>query len=224
MSVQYRPHGSDGPFYSPGRDVAHNFPVVVEEIVRRSANGRWPQLDELLECRVSDPVVTALFLRTGLRASVENVLGVVGVDADPEAVRHAVGAPFENFLADRESRLGPVYEDMAKALEGLAVFVAEPPKKGDTMEGCLEASGFLAAPGYAQVAVLAILGAIMAGMYFAGSRDVTIDGKGPAEQARHLVEEGREFLRVASYPAWLRPFRRLARRVYKAFTAFREKS
>ena len=143
MSVQARLNRDDPRLYSASRDVAHNFPAVVQEVWARLLDGpnRWPELNALLK-------------------------------------QHTVGLP-----------------ELRAAAEAFVVFVcsatADP---RETMYAALQRAGWFKVNPVAQVAYMAYVGQVMAGIFFHGAREATIGGIGPLSDVRSLVAAGRQVL------------------------------
>ncbi len=47
MSMQMRANASDERYYSPNRDLAHNFHAIMGEVVKSVDEGRWPVLTDM---------------------------------------------------------------------------------------------------------------------------------------------------------------------------------
>ena len=103
----------------------------------------------------------------------------------------------------RENGVGP--RELAAAVAALDLFVAqavELPK--EKMGECLERAGFWKVPEAANIAVSALLGSIMIGMFFVGARMTTINGEGPCDDLQHLRQAGAECCREMAKPRWRR--------------------
>lgn len=116
----------------------------------------------------------------------------------------------------------PSQFDMGEAAKAFITFVAaatENPK--ESMLEVLERSGWRAVYSGAQVAYMAMLGTVMAGIYFNGARAATLGGQGPCDDMATLIAAGREACKLIAAPRWKRPFMRLRNRVLNAVRAFR---
>jgi hypothetical protein len=158
MTLQARMSASDNRLYNPGRDVAHNFQQVMEEVAERLEDKKaWKELSEVLKR--------------------ENI-----TDKDlGEAC-----AAYCRYLVDSAN------------LPQLSMLNA------------MDESGFFETKPAAQVAVMAMIGTVYAGIQHVGIREATLGGEGPLHDAKSLVKEAQSLLEYMRYPRWLR-------RVYKLF-------
>ena len=76
--------------------------------------------------------------------------------------------------------------------------------KETTMLSALTKSGWFECKPLAQMAVLALIGTVMAGIHFKGCREATIDSTGPAHTVAELVAKGDECIMVMRTPRWKR--------------------
>lgn len=166
--IQARLSENDSRLYSTNRDVAHNFPWVIEEVFARCQAGNWQELHALVRSRGVD-------------------------DAELGAVCEALG----RFMA----------------------IEAENPKEG--MGQGLARSGFLARPFEARVLVMAYLGTVVLGMHWAGVREATLGGVGPALTQQDLRWRGRRCALLMRMPRWRRWLYSAGRRWRRAWRALR---
>ena len=111
---------------------------------------------------------------------------------------------------------------LGQAAKAVITFVAtavQDPK--EDMYAALIRSGWFAVPLAAQVAYMACLGQVMAGVYFHGARESTLGGEGPCSSVGDLVAAGRRVSQMMSIPRWRRPWARLGLRLKEALRAFR---
>lgn len=97
-------------------------------------------------------------------------------------------------------------DDLGQACEACLLFVAsatEFPK--ERMADALERCGWWKVPPPAQVGIMATLGTVMLGYFFAGARDATIGGEGPAASLQDLRWVGARTAKLLSMPRWRRP-------------------
>lgn len=137
------------------------------------------------------------------------------------SLEKVLGAAYASpdFRADLEQCEAPdPSRDVGEALAALGRFVSEP---GGDMHEVLERSGFFAVPAPAQVAALAHLGLVTAGVYFNGARDATLGGHGPLATNESLREAGLECARLMAMPRWRRRLAVLRRRAGRALAALR---
>ncbi len=82
-------------------------------------------------------------------------------------------------------------EELGAACQAFCSFVAGVLERpGETMEEGIRRSGFLAARGEAQVAFMACLGQVVAGVYWAGLREATAGGSTPPLDCAALAAAG----------------------------------
>lgn len=117
---------------------------------------------------------------------------------------------------------GVTQEDLGRACEAYCIFVATSSDfPQEDMEAALVRSGFFAVPGLAQVALMAIIGTVLAGYYFAGVREATLGGKGPALQLQDLREMGARTSKAMCMPPWRRKLRSFFGRFARAWKTIR---
>ena len=77
--------------------------------------------------------------------------------------------------------------DVGNALQCFIKFVASSVDNGkETMESCLQRTGFLDCSDTEQIAVLSYVGLVVTGMFFQGVREVTLGGRGPVTDTSDL--------------------------------------
>jgi len=102
---------------------------------------------------------------------------------------------------------GVTEENLGNTVSAFCRFVAsavENPK--ETMNECLERSGYFAEslPPAARIAFMAMLGTVVAGMFFSGAREATLGGVGPAMDLQELREIGNRSADLMSLTRWQR--------------------
>lgn len=103
-------------------------------------------------------------------------------------------------------------DELGQAVEtfcGFVVTAADNPK--ETMSGTLARSGFEACREEAKIAVMAMLGTVILGYYWAGVREVTIVGDGSCMTYKDLQDAGAEAHRLIMVPKWRRRLRSVKR-------------
>jgi hypothetical protein len=82
-------------------------------------------------------------------------------------------------------------DDLGKACEAFCKFVQSAcDNKNEKMGECLERSGFWQVSELANVALCAYLGTVIAGIFWAGVREVTLGGRGPCNELSDLQAAG----------------------------------
>jgi len=97
-----------------------------------------------------------------------------------------------------DEQLGEVCVAFCKFVLG----TCDDPAEG--MGELLERVGWHNVPEEAQVALCAILGTVMMGVFFRGARDVTMGFDGPCANMKHLAEAGRQAHKWLTMPRWKR--------------------
>ncbi len=114
-------------------------------------------------------------------------------------------------------------EELGRTCQALIKFIgvqADNPR--ESMACCLARCGFLDLHPTARVVVMAYLGQITLGMHWAGVREATLGGVGPALTYKKLRWEGRRFSLIMKMPRWKRRLYRLRDRLRRAWRAFTE--
>lgn len=94
------------------------------------------------------------------------------------------------------------------------------PKAG--MEDALREAGWFDLRPEAQIGVMATLGSVTLGIHFAGIREATLGGNGPAMEIQELLEFGEQSSKLIAEGRWRRAVRRFKSRVQFLFrTLFR---
>jgi hypothetical protein len=101
-------------------------------------------------------------------------------------------------------------EQLGRAIKALCTFMAsslDDPK--ETMNDVLIRSGYFdpSITPETRIALMAHLGAVVSGMFFAGVREATIAGKGPLNTMEDMRAAGEEAARVMAIPRWRRRIR-----------------
>lgn len=110
-------------------------------------------------------------------------------------------------------REGVTEDDLNEAYRAFAEFVCESAKDpSKDMKACLDEAGWDLAPAAAQIGFLACIGTVMAGYYWSGVREVTLNGVGPADGFHDLRDAGEKAARLMQAPRWWRNGHRWLRR------------
>jgi hypothetical protein len=113
-------------------------------------------------------------------------------------------------------------DDLGLACQAFCLFVAtsiEDPQAD--MEAALDRCGWSQVKPEAQVAVMAYLGTVLLGMHFAGVREVTFGGQGPALELADLAAFGEQSSKLITHGRWARRWRKLTGRFRRALAALR---
>lgn len=114
-------------------------------------------------------------------------------------------------------------EQLGLCLQALCKFVivqADHPK--ESMAACLSRCGFLDLPPIARVVVMAYLGTVTLGIHWAGVREATLDGQGPALTYKGLRATGYAASKLMKLPRWRRLLYRVRGRMRRAWRAITE--
>lgn len=123
-------------------------------------------------------------------------------------------------VSDYLKHSGTTTEQLGRVCQVFIHFVAgATDRPGETMIECLGRVGWFDLPEPAQVALMAYLGTVIAGVYFQGVREVTLGGEGPCQDMAGMVEAGRLCSRLMTLPRWRRPLARLGEKLRKALRA-----
>lgn len=128
-----------------------------------------------------------------------------------------------DVLAELARDHGVGDEVLGRACQTLCRFVAtqaDDPK--ESMAAGLARCGFLDLPPVARVIVTAYIGTVILGMSWAGVREATLGGVGPALSYRKLRWHGMTCARLMTMPRWERTLYRLWGRVRRAWRVFRQ--
>jgi hypothetical protein len=107
-------------------------------------------------------------------------------------------------------------DDLGAACQAFCIFVASSTDvKRESMGACLARAGWDKVPEVAQIALMAIIGTVVSGYYFAGVREATIDGNGPTATYQDLRDAGSRCSRELAVKPWQRKLRRLQARWLK---------
>lgn len=109
-------------------------------------------------------------------------------------------------------------DQLGAACAAFCTFVAssvDVPK--ERMHEALQRSGWFAVPEAAQIAYMAYLGTVMTGYFYAGVREATLQGVGPAQTYQDLRAVGTRSAKVMAAPRWRRKIDALAARVRLAW-------
>lgn len=116
-------------------------------------------------------------------------------------------------------------DQLGLACEAFCKFVAssvDVPK--ERMNEALARSGWFNVPEVAQVAYMAYLGTVMTGYFYAGVRESTIQGAGPALTYQDLRDVGSRTSKLMTAPRWRRRFDALWSRVRLAWRTLKGKN
>ena len=80
----------------------------------------------------------------------------------------------------------------------------------------LDKAGWFKCHPAAQVAILAVLGTVVLGYHYAGVREATLGGVGPAASLQELADAGEKFSKLMTLPRWKRRFVVCGLRIGKA--------
>ena len=96
-------------------------------------------------------------------------------------------------------------EEVGAAFDALCKFIgnAQEEMQVDFKEAMTRAGWFSCRP-EAQVAVMAILGTVILGYHWAGVREATLGGEGPAMRLQDLVKHGDAVAKFLAMPRWRR--------------------
>lgn len=111
-------------------------------------------------------------------------------------------------------------EELGKAIQGLCLFVEKQMDYKESMAAGLSRSGFLDRQPLAQVAVMAHLGSVLLGIHWAGVREATLKGEGPAAGYKGLRWYGYRSAKLMALPRWRRRLYNLTGRFRRAWRAF----
>lgn len=89
------------------------------------------------------------------------------------------------------------------------------------MAKAIEQAGFFNTKPAAQVAVMAMIGTVYAGIQHVGVREATMGGVGPMHDALTLVKEAESLLEYMRYPRWRRKLLKFFNKLKTALTSFR---
>lgn len=115
-------------------------------------------------------------------------------------------------------------EDLGRCCQALCRFIAtqaDDPK--ESMPAGLARCGFLDQDPHARVVVAAYLGTVVLGLHWAGVRDATINGAGPALHYGKLRWYGMRCAKLMGMSPWQRWLYNLWSRVRRAWRVFAEK-
>jgi hypothetical protein len=112
--------------------------------------------------------------------------------------------------------------ELADAVNALCHFIASQSSiKGESMAWGLARCNFLEQPTAAKVAVMATLGQIVLGVHWAGVKEATLGGKGPAMTYQQLRWHGAMMVKLMRLPRWRRRLYKWWRRVRLALRRLR---
>lgn len=123
-------------------------------------------------------------------------------------LQHRICPELEQVLeahALPDQALGDACEALARFIAGAEEQMRErPTRPGEGYAQELERCGWFSVPAAAQMAVMATLGMVVLGWHYAGVREATLSGEGPAMDLKTLSEEGANIARFLSLPRWRR--------------------
>lgn len=108
--------------------------------------------------------------------------------------------------------------EVSQAFDALCKFIggAQDNMRVEFQTALAQAGWFKCRP-EAQVAVMSVLGTVILGYHFAGVREATLGGEGPALTLTTLASKGEELAAFLAIPRWKRPFVRFWRRLSRAW-------
>lgn len=112
-------------------------------------------------------------------------------------------------------------EELGKACQSLCNFVEGHMEYKESMSAGLGRSGFLSVHPMARLIVMAWLGNITLGMHWAGVREATIGGSGPAMTYKDLAARGAECAKLMTMGRWQRRWFTVKHRVRRVLQALR---
>lgn len=129
------------------------------------------------------------------------------------------------ILAEILEKDGVTEDDLGNACAAFCIFVqaaTELPKErmGEALERC----GWVKVPEAAQVALMAMIGTVMAGYFWAGVREATVQGNGPCQNYQDLREVGRLACGQLAVPRWKRRWNSWKSRFRAALSVIRGRS
>lgn len=115
-------------------------------------------------------------------------------------------------------------DDLGEACAAYCTFMGTAPAEGDnqvTMAESLRNAGFFACKPGAQVAIMAMLGTVYAGVAYQGIREATIGDSGPLKDIHALLDSAEELRKYIYMPTWKRKLVRLKLKLVKVLSAFK---
>ena len=126
----------------------------------------------------------------------------------------------KSFVAKGKAKITD--EELGRACKAYITFVASAAKyPEEDMSGTLERSGWNKVSEEAQFCVMAVLGSVMLGVYWAGARDATLDGKGPCSTLGYLHEHADRAAFLLTSPRLLRGCYRILYELRQTWRALR---
>ena len=116
---------------------------------------------------------------------------------------------------------GVTEDELGKACEALCNFVAKNIEHRESMSAGLARFGFLDLHPMARVIVMAWLGNVTLGMHWAGVREATLGGTGPAMTYQDLADRGAECAKLLTMGRWRRRWHKLKHRVRRVVQVLR---
>lgn len=130
-----------------------------------------------------------------------------------------------DYLTLLGKREGVTDEDAGLAVAAVCKFVTvQMEHKHESMAQCLARCGFLDLKPAARCVVMAHLGTIILGTHWAGVREATLGGVGPALTYKRLRWHGRRCHLLMTMPRWKRRLYLLKTRLRRAWREFTRKS
>lgn len=112
-------------------------------------------------------------------------------------------------------------EQLGKACECFILFMKDMSNPKDTMETCLDRSGWLELPEIVHVAFFAVLGTVVTGMAWAGIREATCFDSQPLLTYEGLTAYGERAARLLTMPRWQRWLFRWRNKLARVWRAVR---
>lgn len=130
-----------------------------------------------------------------------------------------------SFMLERVGWKGELKQEaLGQACEAYCLFVmttADNPK--ESMGAALARVGWNDVPEPAQVALMAIMGTVLSGYFWAGAREASIQGVGPCLTYQDLRDAGRRAAKQLLIPRWKRVVNKLYARWLAVWDALRGK-
>ena len=124
-------------------------------------------------------------------------------------------------LRDYLKEKGVTDAELGRAVCALSTFVATNDVPKESMSAALTRSGWYDVSDPAMVGVTSILGTVMMGYFYTGTKEATLGGNGPCLTYRDLQRAGHECAQLMAIPRWQRPWYRFKARLERIWRALR---
>lgn len=109
------------------------------------------------------------------------------------------------FLKEMCEQHGVTQDDLGEAARSFCLFVASATDhRGESMVAAMRRTGYYQVKEPAQVAYMAVLGTVMAGIYWTGVHEATLGGVGPCQKMQDLIAYGELSSKRMLVPRWKR--------------------